>query len=96
MIKLMMIYSGAPGVIRTPDLLVRSHCCARNHRLAALRTFAQECSFSITSPDFRASLNSAAMQGVGILLGIHLAAWQRNTPADLSCQRLPVQPSPVG
>src|SRR5271155_1880634 len=32
-------FCGAPGVIRTPDLLVRSHCRAINHRLAALPTF---------------------------------------------------------
>ena len=57
-------------MIRTPDLLVRSHCRARDHGLAALPTFTHERAFSITSTARRVSLTSAAMQGVGILLGI--------------------------
>src|ERR1700733_11459878 len=76
---------------RTCDLLVRSHCCAKNHRLAVLPTFAHECAFSITSSSRVASLNSAAMQGVGILLGIPQLAetelsWRPTKPVAQSCE----------
>jgi hypothetical protein len=94
---------GAPGVIRTPDLLVRSHDRTLNQQLAALPNNAQDQAFSNTSGARLVKLINAAMHGVGILLGIpesipkrgpkgiseRCRVYNPNLPALFSRNRLP-------
>jgi hypothetical protein len=57
-----------------PDPLITNHRQTKNHRLAALLTFAHDRAFSIISPERRANLNSAAMQASpGLLMISELA-----------------------
>jgi len=62
--------SGAPGMTRTCDLLVRSQCFTQIQQVAALLKGAHACEFSLTWSGPRTALGNAAMQVVGILLGI--------------------------
>ena len=58
--------SGAHGMTRTCDLLVRSQCFTQIQQVAALLKGAHACEFSLTWSGPRTALGNAAMQVVGI------------------------------